>query len=62
VVAEDFLAGAELYADVARYAAFGSPGDRATAGTTSRQIHEPVASAFADAVRNASRRGAQAFK
>ena len=34
--AEDFLAGTKLYADVARYAAFGShrfgsPGDRATA-------------------------------
>ena len=33
--AEDFLAGTRLYADVARYAAFGShrfgsPGDRAT--------------------------------
>jgi hypothetical protein len=35
-MAEDFLAGAKLYADVARYASvgshrFGSPGDRATA-------------------------------
>ena len=34
--AEDFLAGTKLYADVARYASFGShrfgsPGDRATA-------------------------------
>jgi hypothetical protein len=41
--AEDFLAGAKLYTDVARYASFGShrfgsPGDRATADWIAREL------------------------
>ena len=41
--AEDFLAGSKLYADVARYASFGShrfgsPGDRATADWIAREL------------------------
>src|SRR5260370_11867260 len=41
--AKDFLAGANLYNDVARYAPFrsprfGSPGDRATADSIAREL------------------------